>query len=542
MAVTVEGESNDVSGNAFTLVTALAVDVSLKEMQRLISELYAAKLPLAIPVTCTGDVYRWIVEDDQDASWQLCDRVPNFSGNALLDSKDVAAILASQDYGFSIREFHWCIGGPVDGFSKSSHRLVPDEPISCLMLDVVTLGTASTVCRTSVPAPTAISTPAVSTKPTLFQTTLSKGLEEWLMVKSDWSETTKVAAKGAVGNLITIVGDISPADVTPSDFARFASLHTKLPGDYFSRPKKYEGKTIDQVVENAKRCAAKGFSERTRANKLDWLNRFFSYLESKGYIAMNVAGGLAPKVSSSAEKDARAPFSDDDIQKIFGTQGLSLIAKYIEREGKQIAFWGPLIALFTGARAQEIALLSVENVLSLGDVGWALSITDENSNESASQRLKTSASKRVVPIHDSLEEVGFLDFVEMRRKTGSNSLLFPEVEEYSSIHQRHRAMTNWFNGSFLKKIGVKTDKKSFHSFRHAVIQKFFGDARLAYKAHQFTGHGSFVPESMKQSVQVNTYGRPFNEEELKELLPLLDYGLSIPEMKIVAAELLKSAT
>jgi len=377
----------------------------------------------------------------------------------------------------------------------------------------------------------------VSAKQPLFQTSLSAGLEEWLLTNSDWVPSTKEAAKSAVGHLVQIVGDKSPSEVMPRELAEFVALQLRLPSDYFSRPEKYNGKTPEQVAVEAKQSGAKIFSKKTIANKAEWVNRFFAYLEDKGYVAKNVAGGLAPSTKALDNKEARDPFSNEDIQKIFGPDGVDLISKYISRERKQIAVWGPLIGLFTGARAQEIALLTVENILTRPDGGYAIAITDQNSNESGAARLKTKASKRVVPVHPVLADLGFISFVSKRKKQGSNALLFPEVESYSAVHKRHTAMTKWFNDVLLKKTGVKTEKKSFHSLRHTVIQKFFSNSNLAYKAHRFTGHELILPLGTNRSTQVDTYGTYFQPEELCELLPLLDYGVDWSNMKSLTKSL-----
>ncbi|WP_369349780.1 hypothetical protein [Stenotrophomonas sp. JAG2] len=519
-----EADAGKASPNKVALASLLGTS-AIKELQEAVGLLYARGVPLAIPVRCAADVYIQEAVDDQETVDRLSERVHNFVAEVRLTSDHIAEVLSADSYKFHIKEFYWHANPADDARPQDGQLIVPDEPIPCMLLDITTTTKALDYLKAAPPR-AALAAPVQAAPPSLaplFQTTLSRGLEEWLLANPDWVPSTKEAAGSAVRHLVQIVGDKPPEEVTPLELAEFAAFHQKLPSDYFSRRQKYQGMSIKQVIANTEKSGVATFSRSTAANKAEWVSRFFAYLESKGYVVKNVAGGLAPSTKKQDGKEARHPFSNDDIQRIFGQAGIDLISKYIDREKKQIAIWGPLIGLFTGARAQEIALLTVENVYTYIDGTEVIAITDQNSNQSGAARLKTSASKRLVPVHPTLIELGFMSFVSARRRQSSNALLFPEVENYAVVHKRHTAMTKWFNDVLLKKLAVKTAKKSFHSLRHSVIQKFFEDGTKAYKAHQFTGHELFLPAGTKASTQVNTYGRQFEPNELAELLTLLDY-------------------
>src|SRR5579862_2197588 len=79
------------------------------------------------------------------------------------------------------------------------------------------------------------------------------------------------------------------------------------------------------------------------------------------------------------------------------------------------------------------------------------------------RRVKTPASVRTIPVHTELKKIGFTEYVDTAGKQGK-SRLFPEFSKsvkgyYSDPFQK------WFS-DFLSKIGAKTTKTSFHSFRH----------------------------------------------------------------------------
>jgi hypothetical protein len=58
-------------------------------------------------------------------------------------------------------------------------------------------------------------------------------------------------------------------------------------------------------------------------------------------------------------------------------------------------------------------------------------------------------------VHPKLVELGFLAWVEARKKVSTNGRIFVDYR-----------YGNWFNQVFSVAVGVKTDRLVFHSFRH----------------------------------------------------------------------------
>ena len=94
---------------------------------------------------------------------------------------------------------------------------------------------------------------------------------------------------------------------------------------------------------------------------------------------------------------------------------LSFVAKLgPARGGARRPTGCPLLGLFSGARQGELAPLTARR--------W---FKDETANvytiviaedETRGVRLKTASSRRYVPVHPELQRLGFLQFVEERRK------------------------------------------------------------------------------------------------------------------------------
>jgi integrase len=90
-----------------------------------------------------------------------------------------------------------------------------------------------------------------------------------------------------------------------------------------------------------------------------------------------------------------------------------------------------------------------------------LSEFDAGGERAADKRLKTAASERMVPLHKTLLDAGFLEFVEKQKE---KTRLFPELRAGSKGSYSH-GFSKWF-GRFKKGVGFSERALVFHSFRH----------------------------------------------------------------------------
>ena len=106
----------------------------------------------------------------------------------------------------------------------------------------------------------------------------------------------------------------------------------------------------------------------------------------------------------------------------------------------------------------ELCQINLADLQSEDDISY-FNITSTGDN----QRVKNPNSQRRIPVHPMLVSLGFETLVRQRRGVGERRL-FPELR---------LDMDGYFSGDFtkffslfLKRIGIKTNKTSFHSFRH----------------------------------------------------------------------------
>jgi len=279
---------------------------------------------------------------------------------------------------------------------------------------------------------------------------------------------------GAVRRFIELVGDLPVKAVTKSHFRQYKDALLKFPARL---PHSVRKKTIQQVIEFVEKKQQKGnayelLNSKTINNKyLGALKAILAHAVDNGFIDDNPANQI--RVTHDADKHgdnepATLPYTEEELNVLFSSSFFvpGQECKFKKRMTKDAVLdyrWLPIVALFTGARLEEIGQLDVADVMEENGVKFLFIHADQ----STERRLKNKSSRRKVPIHPRLEELGFLEFVELRRKQGAVKL-FSTLKEMGGARKDKRtdAFSKWWR-RYTEEIGVKTGKqKTFHSFRH----------------------------------------------------------------------------
>jgi integrase len=154
----------------------------------------------------------------------------------------------------------------------------------------------------------------------------------------------------------------------------------------------------------------------------------------------------------------------------------------------EAAYWLPLLAIFMGARREELGQLRVPDVRleqypdesgSLHEV-WCINITDEGAGNS----LKNTASRRLVPLHPTLIELGFIRYVQ--RLPDKEGQVFPLLKRLGRRQRMTDKWGQWFT-VYRRELGI-SDKKVFHGFRHTWKTQAVNAGIVERVARQFQGH------------------------------------------------------
>nr|WP_313521544.1 DUF6538 domain-containing protein [Brevundimonas diminuta] len=225
--------------------------------------------------------------------------------------------------------------------------------------------------------------------------------------------------------------------------------------------------TKADVLKFRAHLVAKGLAAATIESRLAHLRSLFRIAVEHDIISLDPAASVkAP--STKGEAPPRRYYDADELKAVFG----SAIYTKDERPNRgagEAAYWLPLLALYTGARLNEMGQLRPKDILQevyldAGDKeqrAWVIRITEDKQD---GLTVKNPSSNRRVPIHQALIDLGFLRFVGAARDKGQ-ARIFPDLKP-----DRYGVITgNWskWYGLHLRQVcGVSDKKITFHSFRH----------------------------------------------------------------------------
>jgi integrase len=265
-----------------------------------------------------------------------------------------------------------------------------------------------------------------------------------------WREVSTFEVERALRDLFELMGDM-PVDAFDAQQARLLKERLSRCPQYFGLRPEYEGRTLKQVIESG--ATYKTITAVTVNNRLRKLSAFLNWCKLNGYIDDNPLAGL--KVMTGSAKEARLSFDQHDLATL-----LDLDALKAQARKHPWRYWLPLLGRTTGARLEELCQLRVDDFIEQQGIQC---IRIDDSREG--QNLKNTSSRRVLPIHPALIDLGLLQHVESVRTTGTDRL-FPELEAVRG--KLGHAPSKWFS-RYKTKLGITDPRKTFHSFRHTLI-------------------------------------------------------------------------
>ncbi len=270
----------------------------------------------------------------------------------------------------------------------------------------------------------------------------------------------------------------------------------QLPPNLNKNPQ-FRNKSIEEIVALKPSPAA----HNTINKALTRVAALFKWAVSYGYSTFNPAGSMSIKKIKRASEERKA-FSKDDLRLLFCS------SDFIESKHKEsYQYWTPLIALYTGARLNEIAQLHINDFQEIDSVS-VISINDEIGE---GKRLKTGAAKRLIPIHYELIRLGLLQYVSFLRTKGVPRL-FPELKLLRDGYGQ--TVSKWF-ARYRKKCGINESGKVFHSFRHTVVDQLKQAGVATPKIAALVGHE-------EESITLGRYGKDFKPSVMLETVNSID--------------------
>ena len=341
--------------------------------------------------------------------------------------------------------------------------------------------------------------------------TLGELVEQYLAAPHPtWGMSMREAVQNALTTMTEYFG--ADTDIKSLKLPNLTSFRDNVLMKLPARRKIYPGLRNCSLLEQVEARDGETLSITTVNLMTARIASFFIWCFDNEYIDRSPAAKLKIK-TNDAPSEKRSTFTPEDLKTIFTELREDRLNAW-----KPHKLWIPLIALFSGARQNEICQLQIHNILNVEGIPCFNIIGEPEYNT----RLKNVNSKRLVPIHPVLLQLGFLDYVLKRRKNirgnGSGDKRLWQTLNYSEKYGYGHGYEKSF-GNFLRAYVTKDKKKVFHSFRHSFDSYLSNKEPNAFLIQSLDGHG-------KRGELASRYSKAFLSDMLATLCKL-DYGFDI---------------
>lgn len=291
------------------------------------------------------------------------------------------------------------------------------------------------------------------------------------VARGRWTPRTEVQFRGYLSLMTELLGDPAIGDVSKASLREVGRSIALLPSNL---SKRLPGVRATEAI-----AALTGLPEipRLAPNSVNahyqCVRSFFSWAVENDFIERSPASALRDvKVGRASEE--RLPLDDADIVAYFATLDAKKGLQPFER-------WVPRILAYTGCRLGEAVQLTKADFKQVQGV-WVVDINDDT----AAKRLKTPSSRRLVPLHPRLLELGLLDHVATRPE----GFLWPEKVRVAASPARSNVDKIQKRLAYaFRKAGISDPRKTAaHSFRHTVSQRLKSLRVEDYVIAELLGH------------------------------------------------------
>lgn len=296
--------------------------------------------------------------------------------------------------------------------------------------------------------------------------------------------------------------------ITKADCIRYRDSYSQLPRRI---PNRHRKKPLYEIIDGV-RADQPEYTKVTKStvnHALTDLRHFFAWaIRHDHYTGRNPVSEIDYE---GVLEQSYEPYSDDEIQRLFASD------EFLRQKTVYPArYWLPLVLVYTGARREEIAQLSPSDVRQDSTGLWYFDITPDIEQ---GKRLKNKGSKRRVPVHSRLLELGLLNIVEQATKERRKYVFpKPEARKKRGIGRETAgdAVSKWF--ARVRDEAMISGRKTLHSFRHTVVTRLTAAGVPQDMREMLVGHAS---ESVHG--QVYTHREAIPLALLREHLEKLKY-------------------
>jgi len=378
---------------------------------------------------------------------------------------------------------------------------------------------------------------ASATRPSELMSRLVEKYLEDASREREWPTKTTLRKQSELREFIEIVGDKPVNAYRQADGVTFKDVQLALPANRQRAP--FKGLALVEAAKCASELRASGgkvdlLNPITINDKIGTVSLFFEWAKSRDSGVVNpLTGLLIQRAKSKRKGKKRHPWTIEELNRMFGAPIYTgcQSERHWQHPGDVVLrqsakYWVPLIALLSGLRLGEIIQLQIADVKSLDGIEY-FDITpvvgEPNDNEAEDleeeKSLKTASSRRGIPVHDALFDLGFGDFLKSRRASGEKRL-FADCDRAKDDESWSKQFSKYFT-RFRTSIGVTRRGVKFHSLRHNVEDALRNSDVRKEVRDAIQGHG--------ENGISREYGSGYYVKTLNDAVQKISYvGLKLP--------------
>lgn len=308
--------------------------------------------------------------------------------------------------------------------------------------------------------------------------------------KGVWKNDQQRRREDHMQMFLELMGDVKLAEISRTTMRRYSEKLAQLPHDRHLIKVKYKclEAGFAELTELANTHDLPRMTLQARQRVLDSMSEVFTWAVSEELIKSNPAKGLGGELLKKSgikrktkAHDQRDALSADDLQRVFSgvwfrTGSGQKTPKGLFYAYRPHYYWLPLLAIYQGGRLNELSQLYLKDIkvsedgiayLDFNLVGdGKMDIDEDDGGYAADKSLKTVSAERIVPVHQRILDLDFLEYVRSLREAGYTRL-FPELR-HDKNKGYGKAAGSWFNERYLgRELGIpRNGRKTFHSLRH----------------------------------------------------------------------------
>ena len=345
---------------------------------------------------------------------------------------------------------------------------------------------------------------------------LMKDYIETTRRQKDLREKTLQTYTSALDLFLEVCGDFSINKLSQKHGREFSRTLEKLPPSR-KWDKRYKKKTVKQILQMDVKNTMDSRSVNQYIQRCSsWLN----WVIKQGYYEeVNIFHG---KSITLGKRDRNRQSFDEKLLKVIFNKN-NYFSKTLNSPSpcNFPFYWIPIFGLHHGMRLQEICQLYLNDIYPQDKI-WVIDINDKTPDK----KVKNENSKRIIPLHQTLIDLGILDYIRIIQGKGKERL-FHELNLQRDGYTKNPS--RFFN-FYLKELNIKTkhseNRYDFHSFRYTCNNELIqNEVGIEYR-NDYLG---WVQEGMSKKV----YGKPFEPKILqKHCSKVISYPINWKNLKV----------